>query len=272
MWEWWKGYLTAFKHIAAYADWTEPAVQFVVTLLAGAISLLVARKTIAHQEKVYAEKALRAERAAAGDAVTLAFHKLLDCGEVMGSMMRHLDDQFRTAAGDGYAAEPYQLIRPSIGRDYAPDCVSLSEVSFLSKLGDLTLIGDIGLIYQRTINCVDLCQRHSDERIAFHEWVMGLPGHKGDLQGDIAKDSIPVEFMPQFIRYAANLNVIIGSWVEQLDDSIKLVEDVLDRLRKAAKKEFGKDFPTIIASYPSASATIEDIRVSCKVSGVRFSL
>lgn len=272
MWEWWKGYFTALKHIAASADWTEPAVQFFVTLLAGAISLLVARKAIAHQERVSSEKAMRAEKVAAGDAVTLAFHKLLDCGEIMGSMMRHLDDQFRTAAGDGYAAEPYQMIHPSIGRDYAPDRVSLSEVSFLSKAGDLTLIGDIGLIYRRTLNCVDLCQRHSVERIAFHEWVMGLPGHQGDLQGDIAKDSIPVEFMPQFIRHAANLNMIIVSWVEQLEDSIKLVEDVLARLSQAAKKEFGKDFPTIVASYPSIPATIEDIRASCKASGVRFNL
>lgn len=101
---------------------------------------------------------------------------------------------------------------------------------------------------------------------------MSLPGHQGDLQGDIAKDSIPVEFMPQFIQHAANLNMIIISWVEQLEDSIKLVEDVLVRLSQAAKKEFGKDFPTIVASYPSIPATIEDIRASCKVSGVRFNL
>lgn len=168
MWDWWRGYFTAWKHVALSADWTEPVVQFGVTLLAGAISLLVARKTIAHQERVSAEKAMVTEKAAAGDAVTLAFHKLLDCGEVMGSMMRHLEDQFRAAASDGYAAEPYQLVRPSIGRDYAADRVSLSEVAFLSKAGDLTLIGDIGLVYRRTLNCVDLCQRHSVERIAFH--------------------------------------------------------------------------------------------------------
>lgn len=268
MWDWLRGYFTAWDHVAATADWTEPVVQFLVTLLAGAISFFVARVTVAHQEKIAAKKAVVAEKAAAGDAVTLAFYKLIDCGEILAGMRNLLDEQFIEAIAD----EPYQIIRPSQGQDYPPSRVELSEVAFLSRAKDIALISDISLVYRRTINCVNLLEAYSKERIDLHQWMQNLPGYKGELVDEIASDAFPIKFKDQFERRAANLNLTITSWLEQIEDTIVLVEDVIDRLGKSSKSEFGQDFPIIQAQFPSISLSLEDIRRSCMARGIKFTL
>lgn len=258
------GYIKAWVHIANLSSWTEAITQFMVTLIAGIISFLVAYWTITRQEKLSAEKKTAADRSAAEDAVTRAFYKLLDCGEILGSMRNLIDQQFAAAAMDGYATEPFQVIRPTQGKDYSPERVELSEVSFLAKSKNIELISDISLVYRRTINCVHLSEAHSRERIAMHNWLQNLPGHEGDLEGDIATDAIPMEHRSQFERRAANLNIIIWSWVDQMEASITLTEQVIEQLGRASKAEFGDDFPTILASFPAKRLTMEEVQRAYK--------
>lgn len=268
MWDWLQGYFTAWGHVAATADWSEPAVQFLVTLLAGIISLFVARMTVAHQDKIATAKAIAAEKTAAGDAVTLAFYKLIECGEILAGMRNLLDEQFIEMDAD----EPYQIVRPSQGQDFPPRRVELSEIAFLSKARDISLISDVFLVYRRAINCVHLLQAHSKERNDLSEWMQALPGYKGRLVGNLANDAFPLQFKDHFERRAANLNLTISSLVEQIEDTIVLVEDVIERLGKSSKTEFGQDFPVFQAEFPRISPSIDDIRRSCIRRGIRFVL
>ncbi|SIS86843.1 hypothetical protein SAMN05421772_10720 [Paracoccus saliphilus] len=245
-------------------------VQFLATLLAGIMSFVVAYWTVSRQEKLSAEKKATADRAVAENAATIALYKLIDCGEILGSMRNLLDEQFITAAIDGYASEPFQIVRPMQGKDYPPERVNLDEVSFLAKSKNIDLISDISLVYRRTINCTHLSETHSRERIALHEWIHSLPGHTGDLNGDIAQDAIPIEFRSQFERRSANLNLIIASWIDQLEDTISLTESVIDRLGKASKAEFGDQFLTLAVQFPSAPISFEDVRGACLAASSRF--
>lgn len=99
-----------------------------------------------------------------------------------------------------------------------------------------------------------------------------MRSHEGELQGDVANDRFPVEFQAQFERKAANLNLIIASWVEQVEDTIVLIESVFERLGKASKAEFGSDFLVLQAEFPRILSTLEDIRRACEGGNIRFSL
>lgn len=272
MWDWWRGYFAAWVHVAGSADWVGPIVQFSVALLAGVISLMVALITISKNESIAAQKAISLETTAAMNAVTLAFYKLIDCGEILGGMRNLLDEQFIQASADGYASEPYQIVRPAQGQDFLPKRVELNEVLFLVKAKDIALISEISLVYRRTLNCIHLSELHSKERIDFQEWLQGLPGYKGELSGEVASDAFPVEYKDRFDRRAANLNLIITSLVEQVEDTLVLFEDVMARLGKAAKLEFGQEFPVIEAEMPRKLAMLSDIRQACIASKIKFVL
>lgn len=253
------GYTRALRHAYWLSNIPDLTAQFFTTLCAGLISFFIAYWTVKRQDKLLKEKKVAEDRAAAEDAVTRAFYKLMDCGEILGSMRNLLDEQFRVGAIDGYATEPYQIIRPSQGKDYSPERVQLSEIAFLSKAKDIDLIADISLIYRRTVNCIHLSDAHSKERTAMHDWIQSLQGHQGSLVGDIASDAFPIKHRSQFDRRAANLNLLISSWVEQIEDTIPLVEEVIERLGKASKEEFGEGFPTLQAIYPPYKLTMSDI-------------
>ncbi|MEL5879768.1 hypothetical protein [Cereibacter sphaeroides] len=271
MLDWLRGYFTAWSHAATTAEWSDATVQFLATLLAGAISFFVARETVAHQEAVSARKAAATEATTAGNAVTLAFFKIIECGEILAGMRNLLDEQFLAASAERYAIEPFQIIRPITGQDYPPRRVELSEIAFLSNSNSIDLISDIALVYRRTINCVHLSDVYSKSRVELHDWLQHLPGHRGSLKGDLASDEFPIDHEDGFNRRAANLNLIIASLVCQIDETIALVEDVVDRLGAASKLEFGMSFPVIKAQYPRILMRIDDIRRACIASETRFS-
>lgn len=258
------GYWRALGHAYWLSNFSTLTAQFLTTLCAGLISFFIANWTVRRQDRLLKEKKAAEDRVLAEDAVTRAFYKLIDCGEILGSMRNLLDEQFRVGAVDGYATEPYQIIRPSQGKDYSPERVQLSEIAFLSKVKDINLISDISLVYRRTVNCIHLSEAHSKERTAMHDWIQGLQGHEGTLDGDIANDVFPIEHRPQFERRAANLNLTISSWVEQIEDTIPLIEDVIERLGKASKAEFGERFPTLQVSFPANKITLSDIPFSSR--------
>lgn len=258
MWVWWNGYFTAWRQVLEMADWTEATIQVFATLLGGILSLVVALIAISKQEKRNRKKEEADAKRAAENAVNLAVNKVLEYGEILGGLRNLLDGQFRQAAAEGYGGEPYQIVRPTQGQDYPPRPVDLSEILFLTRSDDVQLISDIALVYRRTLNCIHMSQVHSRDRVAFSDWIQALPGHTGELLGDIAKDSIPIEFVPMFERRAANLNLIIASLVEQLEDTIPLLEEVLVRLGKACKAEFGKDFSIYIGEFPATPISGEE--------------
>lgn len=272
MLDWLQGYWTAWQYVVVLVDWTDAGVQFFVTLLAGGISLYVARTTLAHQDRLTVEKSAAAELAVAGDAATVALYKLIDCGEILASMRNSLDEQFIYSSANIKVQEPYQSIRPSNGQDYPPSRVELSEIRFLIKSTDIELVSDIALVYRRTINCNHLSDSYSKLRVELHEWVQGLPGHEGSLNGDIANDRVPIRFKDQYERRMADLNLIVYSLVDQVDDTVTLIEDVVDRLGVASRAEFGNDFLAIKASFPRVPITLADIRRACLAHGVAFRL
>lgn len=259
MWEWMRGYVTAWGQIAALSDWSEALVQFAVTLMAGGLSFVIARMAISHQERINAEKASAIDLRLAGDGVMTAVFKLFDCGEILGGMRDLVTNQFRDAELRGFCPEPFAIIRATQGRDYSPERVLLSEISFLVKNREAELISDISLVYRRTLNCVHLSETHSADRVVFDEWTQNLPGHSGDLQGDLAGDTFSSDHLDGFNRRSANLNSTLASWIEQLDDTIVLVEDVTKRLGLACKKEFGKEFTTLSAEFPAKPITFGEI-------------
>ncbi|MBW4962119.1 hypothetical protein [Sulfitobacter sp. CW3] len=251
-------------------SWVAALTQFLVTLLAAALSFLVARWTLSKSAKTDMER-LRLERRdqAQGKALTVAF-KILNYGELLAGLERHLSKQFKQAALDGFESEPFQIIRPTQGKDFTPEIVNPSEMSFLIEQQKFDLMGQIMLLYRRTLNATHLMTFHSNERTAFEEWIHQLPGHEGKLDGDVANDAIPKEFEDGYNRRAANLNIIITDVVEQVDETLELLPMVFEEFVQACRAEFGEGFPQISAEYPHEKVDLETLRVICSSSGIPF--
>ncbi len=272
--DWVNGYWTAIRHVsrAIESQWLDPVVQFLVTLLAGALSYYVARTMLVRQEKIAEAKVRASEQQVAKDALIVASNKLIECGEILAGMRNLMDEQFIDAALEGMVHEPFQTIRSTVGVDYTPEKVLLSEVFFLYRAKDVELINDLQLVYRRTINCTHLSETYSNLRVAMHGWMQSLPGYSGVLDGEIADESFPAEHLPKFERKAADLNRIIESLVSQLDDTIALTESVICRLGKAGKTEFGQDFLVFDSEFPSVLLRLEDLRLASKAADKKFNL
>ncbi len=254
-------------------DWIAPLTQFLVTLLAAALSYFVARYTVKKAAEIDKEQ-LRLERAdeARSKALTVAI-KITNYGDLLANVERHFTRQFRQAEIDGFLnGEPFQAIRPSQGRDFAPEVVNPSELSFLADLQKFELMSQVMLLYRRTLNVIHLITVHSKELVELEEWKQQLPGFKGNLDGDIANDGIPIEFADAFNRRAANLNILISEIVEQTDDTLELLPKVFQEYVQVCRAEFKGGFPQISFQYPREPITYEAIRSACLSSSIPFSI
>ncbi len=252
-------------------DWSGLITQFLVTLLAAALSVFVAKYTVQKSARVDMEK-LRLERLedAKSKALTVAL-KIMNYGELLAGIERHLSRQFRQAETDGCAnTEPYQIIRPAQGKDIPPEVIMTSEMSFLIDQHKFELISNIALLYRRTLNATHLISEHSVQRSDLEHWLHGLPGHKGKLDGDIANDAIPVEFADAYTRRAANLNILISEVVDQVDDTLALLPTVFEEFVGACQDEFGENFPRLKVSFPNEPITLTGVEAACTSHAIPF--
>ncbi|UWP93157.1 hypothetical protein K3X13_04765 [Aliiroseovarius crassostreae] len=223
------------------------------TLLGAGISTATALIVFTLNQK--SERKKRDEerkRLEAGNAIS-GHIKLTQWANLLANIQSHIDRFYEEASQDDLQVyEPYQIVGPTAGLFLEPERLKAEEFAFLISEKESELISNMLLVEARASNTHHLLNEYSKQRLAFEEWLENLPGFKRELVGRISKESIPIEHKTNWDLRIAQLNVILGNIIENIEDDILLAENTTNEFARIAHHRFDDHFPEItLNSEPS---------------------
>ncbi|GLS86690.1 hypothetical protein GCM10010873_16640 [Cypionkella aquatica] len=191
----------------------------------------------------------RQERLKAGAAEALSgFFKLQQWVEVLGAIKQHIDAQYADKdVGIIRETDPFLVIGPTAGKLVEPDRLFPAEFSFLLTADNSKILSAIGLLERRAVNSSHLFTLYSTEREALNRWQSNLPGYERTLDGPLATEKIPAQFVSEFNFRGAQLNRLIVGLIEHLDEDFQNAVKTTQQFLDAAHTFYAPHFPKIEA-------------------------
>ncbi|WP_424942835.1 hypothetical protein [Aliiroseovarius crassostreae] len=216
------------------------------TLLGAGISTVTAFIVLNLGQR--ADRKKRAEERLAIEAshAISGFIKLTQWTNLLANIKQHIDRFYHEAQQDGLqTTEACLIVGPSAGQFTEPEKLKAEEFAFLAMEKESDLLGSVQLLEARAQNTNHVLNDYSRLRMEFEIWLESLPGFQRKLDGRLTEDRFPAEHKGNWDIRVAQLNVLIGELIGQIDDEINFAEQTVNRFSEVARRRFGDRFPKI---------------------------
>lgn len=139
---------------------------------------------------------------------------------------------------------PCQIVGPISGRFVEPERLKSDEFRFLFTKENFLVAGEIEDLESASILMMSLVQEYTAMQFELQKWLDDLPGVDRKIEGMIGSDMIPTEMEGRLNRRISQMNILIGSIIEIVEQKNPTPKEVMEHFIAAAvASPFGKYFP-----------------------------
>ncbi len=205
-------------------------------------SLLMFYITLRNERKK-AEENERKKQAA--NAVS-GYFKLLDLANLGANIDKIIDDAFIKTKNAGLKSDDaFNYVPASVGTFPSPNRLTADEIRFLLTKKFSSTISKVQDIEGKMLNNLAIWESYSHLKKDMEDWKMSQMGIVSQFDGIISQEQIPKELQAIYAIKSGQLNLILGSLMENLEKDIPASNEALLCYNKAARTCFGDLFPEI---------------------------
>lgn len=242
----WEEFEAILKQYLPFLDGMLYSKEFLSAIFGGAMSTATAAVIFWLGSRLSRMQREREDMARRADLALSGYVKIYQSVNTLANMKQMFDRVYQEAAADGHLDwEPYQIVGPIAGKFPDPQAITASEGAFLFKNGKVDIFQNAILLSDRVTGNIATLIKITEIYEKMHDWLDGLEGIDRVVDGDIARDQIPDQYLPRFSMFAGSLNGLLTGLITTLDldvpASVKLANDYID----AARVELKDSFPNI---------------------------
>ena len=174
------------------------------------------------------------------------YFKLLELANLGANIDKIIDDAFHKTKRAGLNSEDaFNYVPASVGTFLGPERLTADEIRFLLTKEFSSAISNVQDVEGKMLNNLVIWESYSDLKKDMGDWLMSQPGIERQFDGIISHEKIPKELQAIYAIKSGQLNLILGTLTENLDQDIPAASEALDCYIKAARARFGDLFPEL---------------------------
>jgi hypothetical protein len=216
------------------------------TLLGAGVSIATSLVVFGFTSWSETKRQRKMERKAEAFRAFCGFQKLLRAANSIANLKRHIDEAFQEAEEHGVLdGEPASKVRPVVSAEIDLQPVAAEEMFFLIEGKRSQMMGEIELIYHRSLNNIAASKAYSVMRLEFDRFLESQTSSINDVEGAVVSFNMKGLHEAVAGLRVGMLNNMLGQLMENLESDVPEARRLCEAFLQAAKEQFGKDFPNV---------------------------